>query len=81
MVFANLAKATAEDRADVTNLTTPNRTLTEQVALYANRLSTKEADNIVMQISMKNLQGVINNLKAKVACVKKSVHYGGAAIK
>ena len=78
MEFANLAQATAEDRAAVTNLTAANSTLTEQVVLYANRLSTKEADNIVMQMSMKNLQGGINNLKAKVACVKKSGHYGGA---
>ena len=40
VAFANMAQATAEDRA-VTNLTTANSTLTEQVALYANRLYTK----------------------------------------
>ena len=45
VAFANIAQSTAEDRAAVTNLTTENSTLTEQVALYDNRLSTKEADN------------------------------------
>ena len=41
-VFANLAQATADNCASVTNLTTANRTLTEQVELYTNRLSTKD---------------------------------------
>ena len=48
MAFTNLAQATSEDRAAVTNLTTENSTLTEQVALYDNRLSTKEADNMAL---------------------------------
>ena len=42
VVFANLAQATADNCASVTNLTTANRTLTEQVELYTNRLSTKD---------------------------------------
>ena len=46
--FSNLAQATAEDRANVTNLTMVNSTLTEQLALYTNRLSTNEADNMVL---------------------------------
>ena len=44
-----------EDRSAVTNLTMANITLTEQVALYDNCLSTKEADNMELQTSMKNL--------------------------
>ena len=48
VVFANLAQATAEHLAGITNLTTTNINLTEQVALYANRLSTKEADNMAL---------------------------------
>ena len=48
MALANLAQATAEDRAAVTNLTMANSTLTEQVARYDNRLSTKEADNMAL---------------------------------
>ena len=36
MAFANLVQTTEEDRAAVTNLTTANRTLAEQVALYTN---------------------------------------------
>ena len=56
MAFANLAQATAKDRAAVTNLTTANSTVTEQVALFANRLSTKEADNMALQKAMRILQ-------------------------
>ena len=48
VAFANLAQATAEHLAGITNLTTTNINLTEQVALYANRLSTKEADNMAL---------------------------------
>ena len=55
VVFANLAQTTVDDRAAVTNLTTENITLTEQVALYANRLSNKEADNMALQTVMRNL--------------------------
>ena len=39
--FYNLAQATLEDHAAVTNLTTANSTLTEQVVMYANHLSAK----------------------------------------
>ena len=42
--FDNLAQATEEDCTTGNNLKTANSTLTEQVALYANRISTKEAD-------------------------------------
>ena len=45
MDFANLEQATAEYRAAVTSLATENKKLYEQVVLYANRLSTQDADN------------------------------------
>ena len=70
-MFANLVQATAEDRTAVTNLTTANRILTEQVALYDNRLSTKETDNMALQTATRNLQGVLKNLKAEVARLNK----------
>ena len=54
MVFANLAQAIAENHAAITNLTTANITLTEQVVLYANRLSTKEANNMALQRTIRN---------------------------
>ena len=57
MAFSNLEQATAEDCAAVTNLITVNNTLTEQVVLYKNRLSTKEAYNMSLQTAMRNLQG------------------------
>ena len=57
MAFANLEKATAEYLSTVANLTIENSTLTYQVALYTNRLSTKESDNMVLQTAIKNLQG------------------------
>ena len=79
MAFTNLAQATAEYRAAVTNLTTANSTLTEQVALYANRLSTEEAEIMEMQTAMSNPQGEIKNLKAEVASLNKSGHSGGTS--
>ena len=79
VAFANLAQAIAEDRAAVTNLTTANSILTEQVALYANRLSTKEAYIMSLQTAMRNLQGKLKNLKAKMYSLKKSGHFGDAS--
>ena len=73
-----MAQATAEDQDAVTNLTMANITLAEQVALYANCLSTKEADNIALQMAIKNLQGEVKNLKSEVANLKKSGHSGAA---
>ena len=64
MAFANLEQATAEDLPTVTNLMTANITLTEQVGLYTNCFSTKEADKMAMQTTMMNLQGELKNLKA-----------------
>ena len=58
----------------MTNLTTANSTLTKQVSLYFNRLSTKEADNMALQTATKNLQGEVKNLKAEAANLKKSGH-------
>ena len=57
MEFENLAQSVAEDRAVVINLNTANSNLIEQVALYVNRLSNKEAENMALHIAMKNLQG------------------------
>ena len=39
--FYNLAQATAEDRAAITNLTTEKSTFSKQVTLYTNRLPNK----------------------------------------
>ena len=63
----------------MTNLTTEKSTFTEQVAMYANRLSTKEADNMALKTAIKNLQGEVKNLKAEVANLKKSGHSGSGA--
>ena len=57
MDFDNLAQSTAEDRSAFTNLTTANATIVEQVPLYANCLSTKEADNVALQTAMKKSKG------------------------
>ena len=76
--FANLAQATVEDRAAVTNITTTNSTLKEQVALYINRLSTKEADNMALQTAMKNLQGEVKNLNTEFSRLKSSGHSDSA---
>ena len=74
MEFENLAQSMAEDRAVVINLNTANSNLIEQVALYVNRLSNKEAENMALHIAMKNLQGEVNNLKAEFAILKNSCH-------
>ena len=63
VAFSNMSQATAEDRTAITNLTTAIRTLIEQVALYSNRLSTKEVDNMALQTAVRNLQGELKNLK------------------
>ena len=41
MVFSNMAQDMSEDQSAVSNLTMANSTLTEQVVMYANPLSTK----------------------------------------
>ena len=65
MAFSNLAQAMSEDRAAVDYLKISNITLTNQVALYANRPSTKDADNMALQTAMKNLQGEVKNSRPK----------------
>ena len=67
----------AEDTASVTNLLTEKSTLSEQVALYANRISPKNADRTALYIVIKNLQVEVKNLKAEVAKFKWSSHSGG----
>ena len=76
--FTNMAQAMTDYRAAVTNLTTANSTLTEQVALYANHFSTKEADNVALQTATKNLQGEVKNLNAEVSNLKRSGHFFGS---
>ena len=78
VVFDNVAQVTAEDCADVTNLTTANSALTEQVVLYTNRLSTKEVGNMALQTAMRNLQRELKNLRAEIYNLNKSGHSGGA---
>ena len=63
--FANLSQVTAEDRAAVTNLTTAKLTLSKQVALYANRLSTKEAYNAGLHTAVNNPQGEVKISRQK----------------
>ena len=77
VVFDNLAQATVEYRATVINPTTEHSTLTEQVALYANRLSIKETDSMALQTAMRNLQGELKNLKSEMYNLKKSSHSDG----
>ena len=64
VTFSILAQATAEDCSTVANLTTANSNLTEQVDLYLNRLYIKYSDIMALQMSMRNLQGELKNLKA-----------------
>ena len=78
MAFDNMAQDTADDRAAVTNLNTENSTLTEQVALYANRLSTKATNKVALQTTIKNLQGEVKKLKAEVENLKRPGHSGAA---
>ena len=65
--FTNLAQATAEDRAAVTNLTDENRHLATQVAAQANNMATKDASMDTMSKIIQQLQGEINTLKSKQA--------------
>ena len=55
--FTNLDQATAYDRAEVTNLTKYNVTLTSQVAEYANNLSTREAENAALHKTISKING------------------------
>lgn len=53
--FANLAQATKNYQAAVTNLTTVNTILTEQGGLYYNRLSKKDVYNESLHMETWNL--------------------------
>ena len=55
VAFANLAQTMTDDCAILTNLTTVSSTLTKQVALYTNRPSDNEADNMSLQTTMMKL--------------------------
>ena len=48
------------------------------MAIYANHLSPKEADNVALQTAIKNLQGEVKNLKTEAARLKSSVPSYGA---
>ena len=64
--FDNLVQATAEDFAAVTNVATANLTLSEQVDLYNNHLSTKEVENAGLYTSIKNLQEEVKISRRKL---------------
>ena len=49
------------------------------MAIYANHLYTKEAEKMVLQNSIKNLQREVKSLKLEVSSLKKPGHYGGAS--
>ena len=53
---ANLAQATAEDRASVNNLTYVNMNLLTQVAYQSNHMATKDT-------AMATMQNIINQLQ------------------
>ena len=63
--FSNLAQVIEEDRRATKNLTAYNSTLTDQVALYANILSTKEVEYAALKWTVQNLQGEAKNIKNK----------------
>ena len=48
------------------------------MAIYANHLYTKEAENMVLQNSIKNLQREVKSLKLEVSSLKKSGHFDSA---
>ena len=77
MKFAILTQARAEDCAAVTNLMTANSTLSDKVALYANFLSTKEADDMELKKNQ-NPQGEVKNIKSEISTLKNSSHSSGA---
>ena len=60
--FSNLAQVIEEDRRATKNLTASNSTLTDQVALYANILSTKEVEYAALKWTVQNLQGEAKNI-------------------
>ena len=76
--FANQAQATEEYQVAVTNLATSKSTLTDQVALYDNRLPTKESDNDALHKAERNLQDHFKNIKDDIITLKKESHSGGS---
>ena len=50
------------------------------MAIYANHLYTKEAEKMVLQNSIKNLQREVKSLKLEVSSLKKPGQYGGAGV-
>ena len=65
--LANLAQATAEDRATVTNLTDSKMNLTKQVVYHANHMATEDAAMATIQKTIRKLQGEINTLKINLS--------------
>ena len=63
--FTNIAHATAEDRAAVSNLTDKNRHLASQMAAQANNLMNKDAAMDTTQKIILQLQGELKTLKTK----------------
>ena len=50
--FTKLAQTISEDQLDVTNLMYKNSNILDQVAIYANHLSSKEPENASLQQSV-----------------------------
>ena len=65
--FANLAQATAEDRAAVTNLTGSNKNLATQVAKQSNHMATKDDAMETMEKLIQQIHGEIKTLKTEQA--------------
>ena len=69
--FDILEKVTVEYQVAITNMTAVNTTLMEQVSLYTNHISTKEAENDTLQRAVHNPHGDAKNLKAELSNLKK----------
>ena len=65
--ITNLAQATEEGRAEVTNLTGTNMNLTTQVGEYANHLETNDSNMANMEKTTIQIYGGIKNLNSKLA--------------
>ena len=63
--FTNLVQTTAEDRAEVMNITNANAMISTQLVEYENRLDLKGADILAITKNIDNLQSEVNNLKAR----------------
>ena len=63
----NIAQATEEGRATVTNLTGTNMNLTTQEGKYDNNMATKDYAMVTMEKTTSQLYGGIKNLNSNLA--------------